>query len=503
MPSSVMNRRKFLAAAAAGGMAAAAWPHRAALAAEAPAPGLPNVLFLHCDQLSSWALSCYAPALKTVPNYGRAVVATPHLDRLAAEGALLTNFFTNSAVCTPSRGCLFTGRYPHSHGAYRNDIPMNRDEMTLARVLQSHGYETGYSGKWHLDGQPRPGFMKAERSMGFQDCRYMFNRGHWKKLEEGPGGDPIDPASYAAIGDEKSYTTDYLAAKAVEFVARPRSRPFFYVVSWPDPHPPFTVREPYMSMYKPEDMPVPNTFLPGAAVAGDEAGEPPRPLKPKAAKRAADNQAGGGAAHLKAQKARYCGLAKCIDDAVGRIVEALRGRGILDRTVIVFTTDHGEYMGEHNLWGKNQWYRTAYQLPFIVRWPAAVRPAVVEQFVTNVDVQQTVCGLAGVRPAGREQGRDASPLLRGEKAEWENAAWIHHSSLQAAGLFTPKYELVLKATGGHMLFDRPADPEQARNLASDPACRETMRSLAGRILDHHERLASPAAAWLKDVVPRL
>jgi uncharacterized sulfatase len=489
-----MNRRDFLAALA-GGAAAAAWPRWAP--AQEPPGDLPNVLILHCDELSAWGLSCYAPRLTAVPNYGKVVVQTPHIDRLAAEGALFSNFFTNSAVCTPSRGCLFTGRYPHSHGAYRNDIPMNRDEATLARLLQSYGYETGYSGKWHLDGPPKPGFMKPERSMGFEDCRYMFNRGHWKELTEKPDGDPIDPTGYAAMGDEKSFTTDYLATKTIAFVGRPRRKPFFYVVSWPDPHPPFTVRPPYMDMYKPEDMPLPHTYSQGAAVAGED--EAP----PKAPKKAAAKQ-GTAPDRLNTQKAHYAGLVKCIDDNVGRIVEALKQKGLYDRTVIVFTTDHGEYLGEHNLMGKNQWYRTAYQLPFLVRWPKKIRAGtVVDRFVTNVDVQQTVCGLVGVRPSGREQGRDASPLLCGEKREWEDVAWIHHSSLQGAGLFTPKYELVLKSDGQHMLFDREMDPEQTRNLAGDPACRETVRAMARRLLEHHERVASPAAGWLKDTVAQL
>jgi uncharacterized sulfatase len=495
------TRRGFLkSVAVTAGAAAAAWPRRAS--AEAPAGDLPNVLVLHCDELSSWALSCYAPRLTTVPNYGKVVVQTPHIDRLAAEGAMFTNFFTNSAVCTPSRGCLFTGRYPHSHGAYTNNIPMNRDEVTVALLLKSRGYETGYCGKWHLDGPPRPGFMKPDRSMGFDDCRYMFNRGHWKELKETPAGDPIDPTSYAPIGDEKSFTTDYLATKTIDFVTRPRSKPFLYVVSWPDPHPPFTVREPYMSMYKPEDMPLPHTFNPDAAILPGEAEEgPPQvlkaPMKAAAGKRAEPDR-------VKTQKAHYVGLVKCIDDNVGRIVAALKEKGLYDRTVIVFTTDHGEYMAEHNLWGKNQWYRTAYQLPFIVRWPRRIRAGtVVEKFVTNVDVQQTLCGLIGVKPCGREQGRDAAPLACGEKVEWEDVAWIHHSSLQGAGIFTPTYELVLDAKGRHMLFDRQMDPEQIRNLAGDPACRETMRAMGRRIAEHHEQVSSPAAQWLKGVAAQL
>jgi arylsulfatase A-like enzyme len=206
----------------------------------------------------------------------------------------------------------------------------------------------------------------------------------------------------------------------------------------------------------------------------------------------------GGAARLQRQKASYCGLVKCIDDSVGRILGALEARGILDNTIILFTTDHGEYMGEHNLMGKNQWYRTAYQVPFLIRWPARI-PAGrrIEAFVTAVDVQQTILGLMGLKPCGREQGRDASPLLRGEKTDWEDVAWIHHSSLKSAGIFTPKYELVLRENGRHQLFDRTSDPEQTRNLAADPARRETFQELARRILGHNRQIKSPAVSWLE------
>jgi len=438
---------------------------------------LPNLLIIHTDQLSSWAVSAYAGRLTKTPNYGKILVETPNIDSLAKQGAILYNFFTNSAVCTPSRGCLVSGRYPHAHGAYRNNIEMNRDEMTIARILQNSGYETGYTGKWHLDGDPKPGWVRPDRSMGFADCRYMFNRGHWKKIVEQPQGNP-EVSPYKVIGDTKTFTTDWLADKTIEFIAKPRTKPFFYMVSIPDPHTSFTVREPYMSMYDPEEMTVPNTFE-----------ESPASSKPNRGK---SREA------VKKNKAHYCGLVKCIDDNVGRILTSLRDKQILDDTIIVFTTDHGEYMGEHGLYGKNQWYRTAYRIPFLVRWPKKIRAGtVVEQFVTNVDVQQTLLGLMGIDPSGREQGRDASPLLRGEEIKWKDEAMIHHSSLEAAGIFTPNYELVLKANGQHMLFDRLNDPEQTKNLCGKPEYGDIIRELAARIVEHNVEVNAPAVSWLK------
>jgi len=435
----------------------------------------PNLLIIHTDQLSCWALSIYAKQRTDTANYGKVLVKTPYIDSLAEEGAIFYNFFTNSAVCTPSRGCLVTGRYPHAHGAYKNNIEINRNEVTIAHILQDNGYETGYAGKWHLDGPPKPGWVRPERSMGFEDCRFMFNRVHWKKIVDQPDGNPkVSP--YKVIGDKKTFTTDWLTDKTIDFIKKPRKKPFFYMVSIPDPHGPFTVREPYMTMYRPEDMTIPNNFKESPTGKG----------KKKTA------------GQMKKNKAHYCGLVKCIDDNVGRILKVLKEERILDDTIIVFTTDHGEYIGEHGLYGKNQWYRTAYQIPFIIRWPKRIRPGTeINNFVTNVDVQQTLLGLMGIKPCGREQGRDASGLLRGKKIKWKDEAMIHHSSLQSAGIFTPEYELVLKANGNHMLFDRINDPEQVENLYNNPKYSNVKKDLARRIIRHNIDVDAPAVSWLE------
>jgi arylsulfatase A-like enzyme len=473
-----MNRRSFLKVVGLGS-ASLALPKMAVSGARFSQRKnqSPNLLIIHTDQLSCWALSIYAKQRTDTANYGKVLVKTPYIDSLAQEGAILYNFFTNSAVCTPSRGCLVTGRYPHAHGAYKNNIELNRDEVTIAHILQSNGYETGYAGKWHIDGPPKPGWLKPERSMGFADCRFMFNRGHWKKIVDQPQGNP-EVSPYKVIGNKKTFTTDWLADKTIDFIKKPRRKPFFYLVSIPDPHGPFTVRQPYMTMYKPEDMTVPNNFK-----------ESPTGKTNKKT-----------AAQMRKNKAHYCGLVKCIDDNVGRILDALKDKDILDDTIIVFTTDHGEYMGEHGLYGKNQWYRTAYQIPFIVRWPKRIKSGtVINNFVTNVDVQQTLLGLMGFKPCGREQGRDASGLLRGEKIKWTNEAMIHHSSLEAAGIFTPEYELVLKAKGNHMLFDRTNDPEQLKNLYNNFEHRKVKNDLAKRIIRHNIDVNAPAVSWLQKI----
>ena len=123
----------------------------------------PNLFIIHTDQQSWWTLGCY----------GGSVVETPNIDGLAANGTLFTNFFANSALCTPSRGCFVTGRYPECNGAYANNIELNRNEITFAEVLRQNGYRTGYAGKWHLDGRPRPGWVHPDRTMGFDEAAYI------------------------------------------------------------------------------------------------------------------------------------------------------------------------------------------------------------------------------------------------------------------------------------------------------------------------------------------
>ncbi|MDW7656175.1 MAG: sulfatase-like hydrolase/transferase [Bacillota bacterium] len=467
----------------------------------------PNILMILTDQQSSWTISAY----------GGSLVHTPHIDRIASEGARLDNYFTNSAVCTPSRGCILTGRYPHSHGAFLNDMSLNADEVTLAQVLRDQQYATGYIGKWHLDGTeaslrgtlrisgisadqagirypdhpPRIGSsIPPERSKGFDDCRYMVEGGHGKMvIEQADGSFTI---SNQKIGDEQTYTTDWLFNKADAFVSRNRQNPFFLVLSIPDPHTPFTVRPPYDRMYAPEDMPVPETFHDGKPDWLDTASARYWTLLPE----------GMTEENLRKAKAQYCGEVKCIDDNVGRLLERLTQLDMLDDTIVVFTTDHGEYMGEHGIMYKNQLYETAYHIPFLIRWPEKIRPGtVIDSFVSTVDVQQTLLGLAGISPCGREQGRDASPLLRGENMPWVDEAFIYGSMKNRIGIFTPEFELAyVKEAVDNLLFDRVRDPLQQQNLFSDPAYKLAREDLKARIIAHARQWGSPELAWLDPAV---
>jgi arylsulfatase A-like enzyme len=165
---------------------------------------------------------------------------------------------------------------------------------------------------------------------------------------------------------------------------------------------------------------------------------------------------------------------------------------------VVFTTDHGEYMGEHGLQEENQLYETAYRIPLLVRLPGAV-PAgtTIRRGLSTVDFQPTILGLMGVPTCGREQDHDASPFLRGEDREWREEAMLHHCTHERAGIFTPEYELALVPDRDCILFDRQNDPLQMNNLFDDPAYGEVREDLTRRVILHHVETNSPAARWMR------
>lgn len=445
----------------------------------------PNLLIIHTDQQSAWTLGIY----------GGNIVDTPNIDNIGHKGAVFNNFFANSAVCTPSRGCFVTGRYPHCHGAYNNELELNRNETTIAHVLSKNGYDTGYIGKWHLDGKwnfkgvsddTPDKWIAKERSMGFEDSTYMFNRGHRKSVIEKDDGSP--PFRSLEIGDEKTYMTDWLTTKSIEFMDRPREKPFFLMLSIPDPHMPYTVREPYSSMFNPEDLPLPETFH--------------QEDRPGWLENSQCNirKRGWDESYIRKIKSQYLGEVKCIDDNVGRIMEFLTNKNILDDTIIVYTTDHGDYMGEHGLFAKDELYETASRIPMLMKWPEKIKEGtVIDNVVSNVDFQPTILGLMGIESCGREQGHDASPLITGKCTDWEDVAYIHHYSLEKVGIFTREYQLGLIKQGEHILFDRKNDPLQINNLFDNDKYKEVRNDLIRKIVDHNNEVNAPELTWLKDV----
>jgi arylsulfatase A-like enzyme len=473
----------------------------APLPAAPAAPARPNLLVIQTDEHNFRTLGAYRALLppdQAFPWGPGIAVETPHLDWLARHGAIADRTYATSPVCTPSRASFVSGRYPQNTGAIQNDLPLRDDIVTFAEELRRAGYATGYAGKWHLDGDGKPQFG-PERNFGFTDNRYMFNRGHWKNLAEDARGPRVgttdargNPNYNVGDADAKSFTTDFLTDRALAFIRAHRDRPFCYMLSIPDPHGPNTVRAPYDTMYlglkfqPPRSARSPGSALPGyaATLAG---------------------------AFNQVQMARYFGMVKCIDDNVGRLLARLRELGLLERTVIVFTSDHGDLCGEHGRDNKGVPMEGSARIPLLVYAPGIV-PAgtVVREALGTVDFKPTVLSLLGVPAAagGPVEGRDASALFRTGRApaDWDEVTFVRigGGARRAAaaedgegggagwlGAFTRRHKFIVAPNAAPALFDLEQDPDELTNLLASPAHRPIVRTLAGRLADYARRHGDP------------
>ncbi len=457
----------------------------------------PNVLIIQTDEHNFRTLGCYRQQLPPDQAFiwGEGVkVDTPHIDSIAARGALCTRYYATSPVCTPSRAALMTGLYPQNTGSISNDLPMLDEMETFAAVLARAGYDTGYAGKWHLDGDAKPGWA-PERRFGFEDNRHMFNRGHWKKLGEDANGPQVlsidargQPVYSVEGADEKSFTTDYLTDRAIEFVRRERGgKPFCYMVSIPDPHGPNLVRAPYDTMFDPAPFQQPKSAL----VKGEKLPSFAQVLEDRFNAR---------------QMALYFGMVKCIDDNIGRLLAALRETGQLENTILVFTSDHGDMCGEHGRHNKGIPCEGSARIPFVIAAPGLIPAgAVIHEALGTVDFKPTLLGLLNLKAGRPMQGRDASALLRAGRApsDWADRAFVRIGTegggASWVAVFTSTHKLVLSPGDAPALFDLDKDPFELANQLDGPSQRDLIRHLArelqGYLNSSNEPLArSPAVA---------
>ena len=305
------------------------------------------------DEHSVRTLGCYRDFFNSTNQTEQAFVwgdglevETPHIDRLASEGALFTNFYTVAPLCTPSRASFMSGLYPQKTGSSDNHGRMYGDVDTFATVLRmQRKYYTGYFGKWHLNGEQKPGFATKKRKFGFEDTNYQFNRGHWKFLDWTNGTksaflfDQRDNLTEFGGDVTKHYTTDYLFDRGIEFIdtALAKDKPFAYVLSIPDPHGPTEVRQPYEDMYKYMNFSLPLTTR--TTVRKDPATPDWNyhdhmhvPLDDADAY--LDNYESNNTFYQNYMQ-QYFGMVKCIDDNVGKLLDHLEAKGIDNNTIIV------------------------------------------------------------------------------------------------------------------------------------------------------------------------
>lgn len=446
----------------------------------------PNLIVIQTDEHNFRTLGCYRKLM--VPEqammWGEEVVETPHIDSLCERGVICTSFYATTPVCSPSRGSLVSGMYPQNTGVVTNNIPMGDHVVSFAEILKKQGYATGYVGKWHLDGGGKPQWA-PERKFGFDDNRYMFNRGHWKQFEDTPDGPRVKSRNaqgkpdYGVKGaDEESFSTDWLMRKIEGFVEKNREKPFCLMAVLPDPHGPDTVRAPYDTMYAGKKFELPRTFS-----TDQKDREVPH----------------WGTMDAKFQDmANYYGMVKCIDDNIGKLLAKLEAWGLRENTIVVFTSDHGDLRGEHNRQNKGVPYEGSARIPFILSFPAKYpQPVVVDEALGCVDFLPSVLKIMGVETAGKEEGRDASELLLTGKAPagWKDIAFMRATNNGWICALSDQHKLVLDPHGRPWLFDLTRDPDEMINFFTDKNYREVVRDLGKELRGYGENYKDPVIGF--------
>ena len=422
---------------------------------------------------------------KTLGCYGGKIVKTPNIDWIAKNGAIATSFYATTPVCSPSRGALMSGKYPQHTPVTNNNIKLGDDIVTFAEVLRRKGYATGYAGKWHLDGDGKPQWG-PKRQFGWEDNRFMFNRGHWKMFTDGPNGPRVGSTKngrpdYGLKGaDEKSFATDWLTDKVINFVNEKKGKSFCYMVSYPDPHGPNTVRAPYDTMYDDAKPPIPRSVNKTRAQTPKWAAKAPRIT--------ADT--------IRILMPKYYGMVKCLDDNIGRILAVLRKNGQIDNTIIVFTSDHGDLCGEHGRLNKGVPYEGSARIPFLIYTPGKIKGGtIVDQALSCVDFMPTVMNLMDTKHGQKVDGRDAAALFTGAKTDWNDMAFIRSTSAGKPWLcaVSDRYKLVYSDIGDPWLFDLEKDPDEMINLFNEAASKKVVTTMTSQLRSYSKLKKDPYA----------
>lgn len=442
----------------------------------------PNVLFIIADDLTDTALGCY----------GNQVCQTPNIDRLAARGMRFTRAYCQGTYCGPSRASFMSGYYPHATGVqgYISPRAAIGDRATWAQHFKNAGYYSARVSKiFHMG---VPGGIE-EGSDGADDPpswteRFNSQGLEWKApglgetLEGNPDGTkPVMGGNtfviVAADGDDMAHADGKTAAKACELIVKHSLEPFFLAVGFVRPHVPFVAPKKYFDLYPWEQMTLPEK------VQGDWDDIP----KPGINYKTSVNMRMSATQQKKAVSGYYAAVSY-MDAQVGRVLEALEKSGQAENTIIIFTSDHGYHLGEHDFWAKVSLHDESARVPLIVSAPGR-KPGVSDSLVELLDLYPTTARLCGLEVPARLQGKDISPLLDDPLAKAHETAFSVAGTSRGLMLRDERWVFIQygeDARGGIELFDMQSDPKQYTNLASRP-------EHASRVIEWKAKVAAKLA----------
>ena len=387
---------------------------------------LPNIVFVFGDQ-HRWCSTGFG---------GSRQVQTPYMDRMAREGVAFDLAVANIPVCTPWRAAFLTGQYPLTTGMFMNDVRLPVDRPTLGTILCASGYQTAYIGKWHLDGPSRGGFTPpGPRRQGFDfwavgNCTHDYMHSVYYRDSESP--------LYW-----NGYDAEAQTSLAIEYIqSRKGDSPFALVLSWGPPHNPYdAVPGRYLDRYPPDEIEV-------------------RPNCPDPS----PTDLSGYYAHITA-----------LDEQLARLGNALDEQDLMENTVFVYTSDHGDMLGSQGFQRKQHPWDESVRVPFVMRCPdQAYEGLHIESPFNVVDITPTLLGLAGIPVPGTCEGRDHAPAVRGEDFTGNEAAYImsiapfsEYRGQPWRGIRTSGHTYVRNLDGPWLMYDNLDDPCQMRNLVGN------------------------------------
>jgi len=424
---------------------------------------------------------------------GNPYAATPHLDRLAREGATFSQALVTTSLCCPSRASLWFGAYPHAVGVLSNETgPLSLDwDRALPARLQQAGYRTAFVGKWHLD---NPG---AEPVPGFDHWVSFEGRGSYYKGDLNVNG--VAKPFEGRFGRGTHFLDDVLTDHALEWLAQESDQPFFLALALKSCHRPFQPPRSQRSSLADRQV-----RLPGEATF-DEPALPRLWKRLRAENRAQTPQ---GPAELRERYQAYLELVQAVDANLGRLLADLEERDLLKETCVLFTSDNGFLWGEHGFVNKIRTFEPSLRVPLLIRYPAEIPAGLrVERPVLLMDLAPTVLDLAGEARPGAMDGESLRGHWKPGEKPPDRESTLHYEPL--AGVAAPrefvarssewKYTLLLGSDGPEeVLYHLEEDPDEVRNLGGDPAhgqARDRGRRALRRLLGE----AGAPEAWLRQV----
>lgn len=468
----------------------------------------PNILFIMSDDHSANAISCYDSILSSI-------FKTPNLDRLGEEGKRLDGFYATNSICTPARATIMTGQYGNVNGVRTLEDKWNPLETpNLAQILSDNNYQTGMLGKWHLGCEP----------IGFDDYKYLTD-GYGQGVYFNPAFQEKNKGEVRYEG----YVSDIITDMSIDWIKnRDSDKPFFLMCHHKAPHDFWEYHERYEHLFDDVDIPIPESLFEDRSHRSEASRDFGSSVTPRSKVRSLyedfcqDDYVTGPLENtenmtfeekgIKAYEKYikdYLRTVASIDDSVGRILEELEKEGILDDTIIIYTSDQGMFLGEHDYQDKRWSYEESLKAPFLIRYPKLIEEKTSSnRLVSNIDIAPTLLDMAGIDIPKEMQGISVKSMLSNDEPTrdavyfryWMHLAHRHHNPAHY-GIRTDKWKLIFyyglgldasgasseKTPSGWELYDMENDPKELHNLYGDSSCQEIISELKERMIQLKEQ----------------